>query len=147
MERTLVLIKPDGVCRGLIGEIISRIEHKGLKIIGIKMLKLSIEKAEVLYYIHHNKPFFKDLINHITSGPVVAVAVEGKNAIIAIRNIIGATFSYNASPGTIRGDYGLDITMNIVHASDSVESAEREMKLFFDDNELLVYERGYERWI
>jgi nucleoside-diphosphate kinase len=138
-ERTLILIKPDGVFRGLIGEIISRIERRGLKIIGIKMVKLSREKAEELYYMHCNKPFFEDLISHITSGPIVAIVVEGNNAIIKVRNMIGATSPQNALPGTIRGDYGLDVTRNVVHASDSVENSEREINLFFEDHELISY--------
>jgi nucleoside-diphosphate kinase len=138
-ERTLILIKPDGVFRGLIGEIISRIERRGLKIIGIKMVKLSREKAEELYYMHRNKPFFEDLISHITSGPIVAIVVEGNNAIIKVRNMIGATSPQNALPGTIRGDYGLDVTRNVVHASDSVENSEREINLFFEDHELISY--------
>jgi nucleoside-diphosphate kinase len=138
-ERTLILIKPDGVLRGLIGEIISRIERRGLKIIGIKMVKLSREKAEELYCMHRNKPFFEDLISHITSGPIVAIVVEGSNAIIKVRNMIGATSPQNALPGTIRGDYGLDVTRNVVHASDSAENSEREINLFFKDYELISY--------
>ncbi|MCS7368220.1 MAG: nucleoside-diphosphate kinase [archaeon GBS-70-058] len=138
-ERTLVLIKPDGVHRGLIGEIISRIERRGLKIIGIKMIRLSREKAEELYYMHRNKPFFEDLISHVTSGPVVAIVVEGSNAIIKVRNMVGATSPQNALPGTIRGDYGLDVTRNVVHASDNTENSEREINLFFEDHELVSY--------
>jgi nucleoside-diphosphate kinase len=138
-ERTLILIKPDGVLRGLIGEVISRIENKGLKIIGLKMLKLSREKAEELYYMHRNKPFFENLISHITSGPVVAIVVEGNNAILRVRNMIGATSPQDALPGTIRGDYGLDTTRNVVHASDSVENSEREINLFFKEYELISY--------
>jgi len=136
-ERTLVLIKPDGVRRGLVGEIISRIERKGLKIIGLKLLVLSRERAEELYYIHRGKPFFETLIKHITSGPVVAIAVEGEFAVTIIRNMVGATSPHQAAPGTIRGDYGLDLTQNVVHASDNEENGLREINLLFNDYELI----------
>ncbi|MCS7097108.1 MAG: nucleoside-diphosphate kinase [Candidatus Methanomethylicia archaeon] len=137
IERTLVLIKPDGVSRGLIGEIIKRIENKGLKIIGLKMMYFNRKLAEDFYYMHRNKPFFEDLISHITSGPVVAIVVEGNFAITTIRRMVGATSPHEAAPGTIRGDYGLNITLNVVHASDNVENSLREIKLLFENNEII----------
>ncbi|MEM3393519.1 MAG: nucleoside-diphosphate kinase [Candidatus Methanomethylicia archaeon] len=135
-ERTLVLIKPDGVRRGLIGEIISRIERKGLRIIGLKMLVLNKESAEEFYHMHRGKPFFDELIKHITSGPVVAIAVEGDFAVTVIRNMVGATSPYQAAPG----DYGLSLTLNVVHASDNVENGLREIKLIFNSDELIQFD-------
>lgn len=136
-ERTFVMIKPDAVKRGLIGEIISRFEKKGFRIIGLKMLKMSDEQAKNLYLPHKDKPFFNSLVEFATSGPVVVLILEGNNAIDVVRLMIGATDARKAAPGTIRGDYGLDIQENIVHASDSKESFEREYRIFFNDNELL----------
>lgn len=136
-ERTLVLIKPDGVRRGLVGEIISRIERKGLRIVGLKVLVLNKERAEEFYYMHRGKPFFDELIKHITSGPVVAIAVEGDFAVTVVRNMVGATSPHQAAPGTIRGDYGLSLTLNVVHASDNIENGLREIKLIFNDDELI----------
>jgi len=147
VERTLVLVKPDGVVRGLVGEVLSRIERKGLKIIGLKMLSLSRELAEKLYSVHDGKPFFERLVAHMTSGPIVAVVVEGRWAVTAVRMLIGKTASYESHPGSIRGDLALDVTMNVVHASDSPESAEREIPLLFGEDELFSYLRSDERWI
>jgi nucleoside-diphosphate kinase len=147
VERTFVMVKPDGVQRGLVGEIISRLERKGLKIVAIKMLKIPMEMAEKHYEEHKNKPFFSSLISYITSGPVVAMVVEGKNAVKVVRKLVGATNPAEAEPGTIRGDFGLDLGRNVVHASDSITSAEREIRLFFKDDEILNYERDLDAWV
>ncbi|NHW88321.1 MAG: nucleoside-diphosphate kinase [Archaeoglobales archaeon] len=147
MERTFVMVKPDGVQRGLVGEIISRLERKGLKIVAIKMLKIPMEMAEKHYEEHKNKPFFSSLISYITSGPVVAMVVEGKNAVKVVRKLVGATNPAEAEPGTIRGDFGLDLGRNVVHASDSITSADREIRLFFKDDEILNYERDLDAWV
>lgn len=147
MERTFVMVKPDGVQRGLIGEIISRLERKGLKIVAMKMLKISEEVAKKHYEEHKSKPFFHSLVSYITSGPVVAMVVEGKNAVKVVRKLVGATNPSEAEPGTIRGDFGLDVGRNVVHASDSLTSAEREINLFFSPEEILSYEREVESWI
>ncbi len=147
MERTFVMIKPDGVQRGLIGEVIKRLERKGLKIVAMKMMKVSEELATKHYAEHKEKPFFKSLLEYITSGPVVAMVVEGKNAVKVVRTLVGATNPVEASPGTIRGDYGMDIGRNVIHASDSLESAEREISLFFNAEEIIDYTRIDEDWL
>ncbi|MEM1555066.1 MAG: nucleoside-diphosphate kinase [Desulfurococcaceae archaeon] len=137
IERTLVIIKPDGVRRGLIGEVISRFEKKGLRIIAMKMLRISREIAEKLYEEHRGKDFYEPLINFMISGPSVALVVEGYSAIEAVRNIIGPTNGVKAPPGTIRGDYALSVRENVVHASDSSSKADYEIKLFFSDEEIV----------
>ncbi len=147
MERTFVMIKPDGVQRGLIGEVISRLERKGLKIVAMKMLWIQEETAREHYAEHSEKPFFQALVDYITSGPVVAMVVEGKEAVKVVRTLVGATNPVEASPGTIRGDFGMDIGRNVVHASDSLESAEREISLFFDAEEIFEYSKSGEEWI
>jgi len=147
MERTLLIVKPDGVVRGLVGEVISRMERKGLKIVALKMMKLSKEKAEELYSVHKGKSFFQELIEHITSAPIVAMILEGENAIQIVRNMIGATDPSKANPGTIRGDYALTITKNVVHAADSKESAEREIKVIFGMEKPIEYKRTDENWL
>ncbi|ABN69929.1 nucleoside diphosphate kinase [Staphylothermus marinus F1] len=136
-ERTLVLIKPDGVRRGLIGEIISRFERKGLKIKALKMLRLTREKAEEFYSVHRGKPFFVSLIEFMTSGPIIAMILEGDMAISVVRRMIGPTDGREAPPGTIRGDYSLSKSQNVVHASDSPESAMREIRVIFKDDEII----------
>ena len=136
MEQTLVLIKPDGVAKGLTGEIISRIERRGLQVVALKMMKLSREMAEQHYSEHQGKPFFNGLIEFITSSPLVAMIVEGENAVLVVRTMMGATNPVNAAPGTIRGDFALTMGENIIHGSDSVASAEREAGLFFTPAEL-----------
>lgn len=141
------MVKPDGVQRGLIGRIISRVEERGFKIIGLKLLKLDEELAKLHYAEHTAKPFFQNLISFITSGPVVAMVVEGRNAVKAVRKMIGATDPQNADIGTIRGDYALETGRNIVHASDSLESARREIALYFKEDELISYKRIDEDWI
>ena len=135
-EKTFVMIKPDAVKRGLIGEIVSRFERKGLKIKALKMVKLTRERAEQLYSVHRDKPFFNDLVEFITSGPVVAMVLEGDSAISVVRLLIGSTDARKAAPGTIRGDFALDIQENVVHASDSPESFEREYRVFFTPEEI-----------
>ncbi|MEM1579376.1 MAG: nucleoside-diphosphate kinase [Archaeoglobaceae archaeon] len=147
LERTFVMVKPDGVQRGLIGEIISRIEKKGLKIVALKMLKISREIAEKHYAEHSAKPFFSSLVSYITSAPVVAMVVEGRNAVKVVRKLVGSTNPAEADPGTIRGDFGLDLGRNVIHASDSLQSAEREIKLFFNEDEILEYRRENDVWM
>ncbi|MEB3765343.1 MAG: nucleoside-diphosphate kinase [Desulfurococcales archaeon] len=137
VEKTLVLVKPDGVKRGLIGEVISRFEKKGLKIRALKMIWLSKEKAQEFYSVHKDKPFFNDLVEFITSGPIVAMVLEGDSAISVVRLMIGATDGRKAAPGTIRGDFALSIQDNVVHASDSPESFEREFKVIFTESEIV----------
>ncbi|MBC6461564.1 nucleoside-diphosphate kinase [Actinomadura sp. HBU206391] len=132
-ERTLVLVKPDGVRRGLVGDVIARIERKGLKIAALELRTLSAETAEQHYDEHRAKPFFGSLVEFITGGPLVAMVVEGPRAIEAFRNLAGVTDPVSAAPGTIRGDHALEIQENIVHGSDSADSAAREIKLFFPD--------------
>lgn len=133
LERTLVLVKPDGVRRGLAGEVISRLERKTLSIVAMRFFAIDKELAERHYAEHASKPFYDDLVSFITSGPVVAMAIEGGDAVSVVRAVMGATDPKKAAPGTIRGDYGLAITENIVHGSDSPSSARRELELFFPD--------------
>jgi len=147
MERTLVLVKPDGVQRGLIGSIISRLEQRGLKLVGLKLMQVDDSLARKHYGEHVDRPFFRGLVDFITSAPVVAMVWESNDAVEAVRNTMGQTNPTTSPPGTIRGDLGLDIGRNLVHGSDSLESAQREVSLFFDDGELLDYERSNDRWI
>ncbi len=139
IERTLVLVKPDGVRRGLIGEVISRFERKGFRIVALKMTRMSREKAMDFYSVHKDKPFFKDLVEFMTSGPIVAMILEGDSAVSVVREIIGTTDGRKASPGTIRGDFALSIQENVVHASDSPESFERESKVIFSNEDYITY--------
>src|SRR5690625_773332 len=147
MERTFVTVKPDGVQRGLVGEIVKRFENKGYKLASAKFMQVSNELAEKHYGEHKDKPFFGELVDFITSGPVFAMVWEGEDVIKAARNMIGATNPLEANPGSIRGDFGVTIGKNIIHGSDSPESAEREVNLFFDANELLTYEKHDATWI
>ena len=147
VERTLVVVKPDGVRRGLVGELIGRFERKGLKLVAGKMLRIAPELAQRHYAEHHGKPFYPSLIQHITSGPVVVLAVEGRSAISVARLLLGATNPQTAAPGTIRGDLALGITPNLVHASDSPESAARELSLYFTPEEFLAYSRVGEEYV
>lgn len=133
MQRTLVLVKPDGVRRGLVGEVLGRIEAKGLRLVAGRFFTIDEATARRHYAEHEDKPFFGDLIEFITSGPVMAVVVEGPEAVGVVRTLMGPTNPVEASPGTIRGDHGLEITENLVHGSDSPESAERELELFFPE--------------
>ena len=146
LERTLVLIKPDGVRRGLVGEILARFERKGLKILAAKSLRVTPELAQRHYAEHHGKPFYPSLMQHITSGPILAFALEGRSAIAVVRLLLGATNPQQAAPGTIRGDLALGITPNLVHASDSAESAARELALYFQPEEFLAYSRVGEEY-
>ena len=136
MERSLVLIKPDAMPRGLAGTIISRLEKQGLKLVALKMLHLDKALAQQHYAVHRDKPFFGDLVNYISSAPIIAAVFEGKNAVELIRKAIGATDPAKAEKGTIRSDFGIDIEHNTAHGSDSVETAEKEIKLFFKEAEI-----------
>ena len=147
MERTLVIIKPDGVQRGLVGPILSRLEARGLKLVGLKLVQVSQELAERHYAEHEGKPFYPGLLQYITSGPVVVLCVEGTSAVQMVRNTVGATNPLNAAPGTIRADWALDIGRNLVHASDAPDTAERELVLWFSDGELVGYGRDTDKWI
>jgi nucleoside-diphosphate kinase len=147
MERTLVLVKPDAVQRGLVGEIISRFERTGLKLVALKMLQMDKEMAGRHYVIHQGKPFFDGLVSFITSSSLIAAIFEGPSAVEVVRKIMGATDPVKAAPGTIRGDLALDIGRNLVHGSDSLENAEQEISLFFYPREVISYERQVEPWI
>ncbi len=142
MERTLVLLKPDAIQRGLAGETIARLERRSLKIVGMKMLQMDEALADRHYAVHKGKPFFEGLVKFITSGPIIAIAFEGPNAVEVVRNAMGTTDPAKAEPGTIRGDLALDIGRNLVHGSDSPGTAEKELALFFSEGELLSYERS-----
>jgi len=145
-ERTLVLVKPDGVQRLLAGRIIARFEERGLKIVGLKLVRVDRDLAERHYAIHREKPFFGSLVDFITSSPLVAVALEGPNAISVVRAMVGATKPHEAAPGTIRGDLALETAQNLIHASDGPEAATTELSLWFRADELLEYERDIDRW-
>ena len=147
MERTLVLVKPDGVQRGLIGEVISRLERRGLKLVGMKFMQVDDALARQHYGEHVDRPFFGGLVDFITSSPVVAMAWEADNAVEAVRNTMGQTNPTTSPLGTIRGDLGLDIGRNLVHGSDSPESAERQLSLFIKTSQLLNYSRANDPWI
>ena len=146
-ERTLVLVKPDGVQRGLVGEVITRLERRGLKLVGMKLMQVSDELARQHYGEHVDRPFFAGLVQFITSSPIVAMAWEANSAAEIVRNTMGQTNPANSPAGTIRGDFGVDIGRNLVHGSDSPESGVREVNLFFRPEELLSYERALEPWI
>lgn len=144
VERTFVFLKPEAVLRGLMGEIIARIERRGLRIRAMKLHRMTREEAERLYEVHRGKEFFERLVRHVTSGPVLLMVIEGPRAVAVLRRMIGATDPLEAQPGTIRGDYALDITRNIIHAADSRENAEREMRIFFTEEEIEALWRGVE---
>ena len=146
MERSLVLVKPDGVQRGLIGEVISRLEKRGLRMVAAKFLLVSDELAQTHYGIHKGKPFYEPLIEYITSSPVMAMAWEGPQAIAAVRQMMGATRPTEAAPGTVRHDYALEVGRNITHASDSPENGEAEVTLWFKPDELVSWGRDLDRW-
>ena len=147
MERTFVAIKPDGVQRGLVGEIISRLERRGLKLVAIRLMQADEELAGRHYAEHVDRPFFSSLVSFITSGPIVAMIWEANNAVALARQTMGSTNPGEAAPGTIRGDFGIDIGRNIVHGSDGPESAEREISLFFETGDALDYRRSTDEWI
>ena len=146
-ERTLVLVKPDGVQRGLVGAVLARLEQRGLKLIGLKLLQMDDALARRHYAEHIDKPFFPGLRDFITSGPLVAAVFEGANAVQLTRNAVGATHPLDAAPGSIRGDFGVDLGRNVIHGSDSPASGEREAALFFAPEELLDWTRDTEPWI
>ena len=147
MQQTFLAIKPDGVQRVLVGKIISRLEEKGFKLVGMKLMKVTNELAEKHYGEHRDKPFFKGLVSFITSGPIVAMVWEGENIISALRKIMGKTNPADAELGTIRGDFAIEIGKNVVHGSDSEESAKREIALFFREDELIKWEQDIQKWI
>tara|TARA_Y100000814_G_scaffold293323_1_gene274414 strand:- start:2490 stop:2942 length:453 start_codon:yes stop_codon:yes gene_type:complete len=147
MEKTLILLKPDSLQRGLSGEIISRFEKKGFKIIGMKLIKVSKDLAETHYSEHKGKPFFEDLVAFITSSPIIAMVIETQNAINIARNMMGSTNPIDALPGTIRGDFGISVEYNIIHGSDSETSAKKEISLFFNEKELIEYSKPIQKWI
>lgn len=147
MERTLIIIKPDGVQRALVGEIISRFERRGLRLAGLKLIQISRALAEEHYAEHKGKGFFEGTVQFMTSAPVVVMVLEGPNAIATARQTMGATKPNEAAPGTIRADFGLDISRNIVHGSDKAETAEREVSLYFKPEELISYQRAGDVWL
>lgn len=147
METTLIIFKPDAVQRGLSGKILSRFEDKGLQVVGMKLMKISPELAAKHYEAHASKPFYKGLVGFMTSSPVVVLAVRGVGAITVARKMMGATFGSKAEPGTIRGDFGVSNSFNLIHGSDSPEAAERELGLFFKDGEIVDYNRAITSWV
>lgn len=146
MERTFLAVKPDGVQRALVGEIVGRFERKGFKLVGLKLMQVTREMAETHYGEHQGKPFFEGLIGFITSGPIVAMAWEGKGVVATARQMMGATNPANAVPGSLRGDYAVDMGRNVIHGSDSPESAARELGIFFRPEELVTWTRDLDRW-
>lgn len=147
MERTFLAIKPDGVQRGLIGEIIKRFEAKGFTLVGLKIMKASRQLAEQHYDVHKERPFFNDLVSFIISGPLVAMVWEGEGVIASARKIIGATNPLNAEPGTLRGDFGISVGRNLIHGSDAPETAQKEIALWFKDEELVTWEPSLKSWL
>jgi len=147
MEQTLVLIKPDGVQRGLIGEIISRLEHRGLRLVAAKFMNVDQELAETHYAIHKGQDFYEDLILYITSSPVMAMVWEGPNAVAAVRQTMGLTRPTEAAPGSVRHDFALEIGRNLTHASDALQTGMKEVSLWFKPDELVSWERAIDKWI
>jgi nucleoside-diphosphate kinase len=146
-RKTLILLKPDALQRGLAGEIISRLEARGLKIVAMKMLHMDKELAERHYEIHKDKPFFQGLVSYITTSPIIAAILEGDNAVDTVRATMGETDPSRAMPGTIRGDLALDVARNLIHGSDSEENAEKEINIFFSEEEIFHYSREIDRWL
>ena len=146
-ERTLIIVKPDGVQRALVGEILSRFERRGLRLVGLKLIHIDRPLAEQHYAVHQGKPFYDGLIEYITLSPVVVAVLEGPHAIQVVRNTVGGTRPHEAAPGSIRGDFGVDVGRNLIHASDAPETAQTEVALYFKSNELLSYQRDVDRWI
>jgi nucleoside-diphosphate kinase len=147
MERTLIILKPDAVQRGLVGEIVTRFEKKGLQIVGMKMMRIPAELAETHYEPHRGKPFYAGLVKFMTSSPVIVLALAGKDAIAISRKMMGATFGSKAEPGTIRGDFGVSNSFNLIHGSDSPEAAQRELGLFFKQGELTEWNPANQGWV
>ena len=147
MERTLIILKPDALKRRLAGKIIARIEEKGLKIVALKMMKIDKPLAEKHYEVHRGKPFYKPLIDFITSAPVIVMLAQGPKAVSVLRKMMGKTFGFEAEPGTIRGDFGVSTQFNLIHGSDSEETAEREISLFFKDSEIFAYDMPDQQYL
>ncbi|MEM8534798.1 MAG: nucleoside-diphosphate kinase [Chloroflexota bacterium] len=147
MEQSLIILKPDAVQRGLVGPIISRLEQRGLKMTGMKLMKIDESLARRHYGVHEGKPFFTSLVEYITSGPVITIVVSGKDVVSTVRTMVGATNPTQATPGTIRGDFALEIGRNLIHASDSPENGAQEVALFFSNDELVAGERSLDAWI
>jgi len=147
METTLIILKPDAVQRGLMGEIITRFERKGLQVVGAKMMQISQDLAATHYEAHKDKPFYSGLVSFMTSSPVLVLAIRGVGAIAISRSMMGATFGSKADAGTIRGDFGVSNSFNLIHGSDSPEAAERELGLFFNDGDVLDWDRASEKWV
>lgn len=147
MERTFLMIKPDGVQRNLVGEVIRRLESKGFTLVGLKLMSVSRELAEQHYDVHKERPFFPGLVKFITSGPVVAMVWQGEGVVASARKIIGATNPLSAEPGTIRGDYGVAVGRNLIHGSDAIETAQREVTLWFKDDELVNWQPSLTSWL
>lgn len=147
MERTFVMVKPDGVQRNLVGTIISRFESKGFKLVGLKLMQLDESMAREHYAEHVDKPFFPGLLEYITSGPVAPMVLEGKGVVEEVRKMMGKTNPKDAAPGTIRGDFGIEIGRNVIHGADSVENAKREMAIYFKEEELLSYDKSVDGWL
>ena len=147
MERTLIIFKPDAVQRGLCGQILSRFENKGLQIAGLKFTRIPAQTAETHYAPHKGKPFYEGLVKFMTSSPVVVVALQGKDAITIARKMMGATFGSKAEPGTIRGDFGVSNSFNLIHGSDSPEAAQKELGLFFKPEELITWTPAIQQWV
>ncbi len=147
MDRTLIILKPDAVQRGLTGKIISRFEDKGLQVVGMKFMKIPVELAEKHYAPHKGKPFYDGLLKYMTSSPVIVMALQGKGVVDIARKMMGATFGFKAEPGTIRGDYGVSASFNLIHGSDSPESAKTELAIWFKPEELVDYELAARAWV
>tara|TARA_B110000196_G_C20638993_1_gene427586 strand:+ start:34 stop:486 length:453 start_codon:yes stop_codon:yes gene_type:complete len=147
LEKTLILIKPDGVQRSLSGEILTRLEKSGLKISALKLLHVNKKIAKEHYAEHEGKPFFGDLVSYICSAPIIAIALSGPNAVEKSRSLIGKTNPLESEPGTIRGDFGLEISRNLIHGSASIDDANRELKIFFSENEIIDYDKSTDSWV
>ena len=147
MQTTLIILKPDAVQRGLVGRIISRFEDKGLQIVAAKLMKISPDLAARHYAVHEGKPFYEKLVRFMTSAPVMVMAIRGRSAIVVARKMMGATFGADAEPGTIRGDFGISNSFNLIHGSDAPETAEHELALFFEPGELLDDDRAIDQWV
>jgi nucleoside-diphosphate kinase len=143
-EKTFSFLKPESVMRGLIGEIVTRFEKKGLVMVGAKLIQMSSMQAQKLYEVHKGKPFFQELVSHVTSGPVFVMVWEGPNAVSVVRGLVGATNPLNAAPGTVRGDFAISMTPNAIHAADSLDNAKREMSIFFETSEIANYSKPTE---
>ena len=143
-EQTFSFLKPETVMRGFVGEIVSRFERKGLVLVAAKLIRMSVQQAQELYEVHKGKPFFEELVSHVTSGPVFVMIWEGPNAVAVVRNLVGATNPVNAAPGSIRGDFALTVTPNAIHAADSIENAKREFSIFFSSAEIVQYSKPTE---